>query len=887
MPEDQLNRQRRIQLGSPDAGPQPDFKSPVMRYVMQLPAQVTIQSPRLEDLSGAYQAGELTLPESARKQKKLLEGCKERFTLQTDLASKVFDLRRNPAKYADRKAIALKDAVSLSDKEIVKKFGKIKTDKGYFVKRYFLMKNKYYTLFPPEEMRKVARDELIFRLRKLYAAPDDRKDEDLIRYYQTLIEVRDLEDEASAEKEGEFAPNAEYLTEEEEVKNLQAQAKNEQILDKSHIPADIRQIRKERMDAILNPADSKEFLEEGELKVTGEQKEGIRQILAWMYRNCNKSSESKEPFVYKLTQLPPEKIMLAFYMVEHKLDHGPTAGGCYSVVNGYVPNLAAFKDKVIASRWKFWKRIGTDSSDSVINWSMIGSAVRQATGNEDVVNLAKFSKKVEEAGEGADDPQLTPVEKRDKLLDLLQQKGNLLLSIYRSANLHPDMPTSMIKDRTLRARAEELLADIGTHVQDITDITRALPADQRTVLKARYAKKRSDKVPGDAPEEEEDEDSSAAEVLDDVRLVTDVSGNFDDAMVLLGDTVSAMMENKAYGSIIGGLDGISGVVGIISSIIAMRGLDVAGSGLTFADHLSQGLSVAGDFVDSIATGANGIMDIVAKLGNYAERFSNPAQGWLGETTLQSIGDTFSTATGGVQFCAGCTSMLAGLAQTIAGGIKYGSAVSSEHDVARSRKKLEEKDQSALTEEEKTLRDFLKHQDRAMEDQRVSSMVKMAGGVLQMAGGFMLATGLLAPIGGIISLAGSLVNIGLGMIYCRKRRNLTRKQAVDDSLKIDEAVDMVRSTNPDVSRLSDAELKDYVRQEALAELGYASYQECFADISLKNAQLLYDKVFNMDTSDPDWKMYYDALQSVGLKIKMPQNGQKPSPTVKMIYARLME
>lgn len=151
------------------------------------------------------------------------------------------------------------------------------------------------------------------------------------------------------------------------------------------------------------------------------------------------------------------------------------------------------------------------------------------------------------------------------------------------------------------------------------------------------------------------------------------------------------------------------------------------------------------------------------------------------------------------------------------------------------------------------------------------------------------SGILAPIGGVLSIAGSVLNIGLGLLYARHRRNLTQKQAVDDAIRLEELVDMVQQDQGlnILSKKEREKLRKEVRMEALGSLGYATYKEAFSEISKDNAKLLYEKVFTLPENTEEYRMYFETLKSMGFKIRKAGNGQKENiPTEVMIYSKLM-
>ena len=147
------------------------------------------------------------------------------------------------------------------------------------------------------------------------------------------------------------------------------------------------------------------------------------------------------------------------------------------------------------------------------------------------------------------------------------------------------------------------------------------------------------------------------------------------------------------------------------------------------------------------------------------------------------------------------------------------------------------------------------------------------------------TGFLAPIGAIIGLT-SLAGDIFGKIFSKCARNRDRRKTVDERLNIDALVTQVRTANnhplhDKIARMTDSKLKDAVRQEALAAMGYASYHDCYRDTCVESAELLYRKVF-ANPRPADWQMYRDSMSSLGIRI----DEEKKRPTIEEMVTKLM-
>ncbi len=870
------------------------FKSPIMQHAITLTDESHILIPQLNDLVEAYDATEMTLVSSQNKRNSLLEKSKERYNQQKLFFRKVNQLKANGWRRSGARDIPIDKAMKLTDAEIIAHIGDYKGPKEYLTLRYKLISNKYFALLPEREMREIPRPQLIYKLRQLYAKSPDQRNGDLIDFYQNLVRLYDFK-EAEEQKKRRASDRSPVRSAEEikkdKRKNKDALKQNSAILDKSYYSQTDKAKRKDVMQKVLDPQNNEEFLQESKLEISDAQQEGLRDVFAWMYRNCNKSSESKEPFIYKLTKQEPEKLLLMFYLVEKNIQ-APSGSTFYDAVNEYVPNVTLVKEQLIASKLKFWKRIGKDSSDDVINWSRLGEASRFAFENEDLENYVKYSTEIKTKERDFEAlPANELKQRRDARVSVMEQKANLLLSLYRSSGISPDMPVDMIANVKIREKANALVQEISEEIRLLDSMTVALPREQQNSRNPRFDLRNSDREAGEAPNGGE-EDEGDPNLVDDLSVGAGMPLALDDTLVSLGNSTKNFTDISGYVVGTSAFTAANGILSIISAVNGIREIIGGASTLSLADHVSKALSVSGDLMGGVGDTVQGTANILGQmvqLGGEAEEAAAEA-GWLGTTTVRSASEAFSTVAGGIEFTTGALVAVGGLVKAVGGGIQIGRSVSSHKDIKRSQEKLDSKNEADLTDDEKLLRSFLAHQKNDVKDKTIQGTVQTVSGTLMMAGGILTMTGILAPLGGILALAGAITDIGFGLIYARKRRRLTRQLAVDSSLKLDSIIETVKNgtSDPSIVQMKDDELKKLIRQEALAELGYATSKECFADLMKKNAEMLYRNVFIESHTEGDKKMYEDALKSVGLKIKRPVNtGDKPIPSIDVIYAKLME
>ena len=870
--------------------------NPLMRNTVNMDSHAPLILPENVDgeLDQAYRDAGLEVSTSTWQRNKRVSEGKARAALRNDLERR--ETGRNALQH-QRNNYSENDAMKHSDAKLVEKYGNYPINSEYINARYRLIKNKYYTLLPEKVMKAMSRDEMMEKLRALYREEPGNRNDELIRYYQSMIIINDFEYKAK-QKEPERAPARNFPGEAQlRRQNDSAYQRNLKALRNSHLYDEEEMGRRtEVMKSVMIPGSRQASFRGNDRSLTDAKREGIREVLAYMYRNCCKSSESKENFVYKLTQAKNEELLFMFYLIEKDKMSAPSTEEYYTAITDYVPNLDAIKGKIVASRWKFWKRVGKDHSDDVINWGLISDAARYALKQGEEGGILKdhvdYSKKINTVNQELNAPgQLTNEEKRDKIYTLLEAQGNLLLTMYRSAGLSPDMPIELIRDSKLKERIQSQLQEFRTKAGELINLVRMAGIGEQEDIDKVGEYEASEKDVNLA--EKRKKGSSLGDYNANVGKIRGGIAAASGTMAGLSfvDEVNTLSKTVEYVGSMKGLTGVFSILAIAGNIKTATNL-LHNPGLSTADHWAKGIGVAGDLIRNTNMAVESGAGIVGKFVDMGV----PVQStwFVKDTVVRTADAAFSTTAGAIQFCTGCVSILAGALQTTSGAIQHRRAISSEKDIKRSRDaltaKLTENKQNNIpsSKDEVYLERFLNHQDRAVADQKFSAGVSIASGTLKMVGGALTVSGILAPIGGILTIAGSILDVGLGVLYARKRKRKTRQAAVDDALNISYAMERLREKSDEARRMDDDTLRKAVRQDALGELGYASYKEFFANICRQNAELLYKHVFVMPRTDPDYDMYLDALKSVGTKIRIPQNpGEKPFPTPEVIYSKLME
>lgn len=778
-----------------------------------------------------------------------------------------------------------------------------------------LMVNKYFAMLPHKDMHALSYKELRIRLDKLYNAAG--RNQELINYYQDLIRLKelDLEDGKSASarvteyydaSKKEEADAEERDPKEELGKMAGAYAKLEDYLKGSSLlsaetakrykhkmfetfASDIDKFRQEvpkpkgdllkllqdydvyKTSGDVPSDDLHRIMEEGRpedekilqrrdsasvngIELNDEQKEGVRLIGAWILRHSLTDFTKHASFAFNLMETSPEQQLIMFYLVENGKQESAMGIDFFSALHNYSPNLEKFKENA------GWENISRAARTSI---TLFGEMEKYGKLSEEIREADDQVRTDED--ENAADEKRTLLDKRNTVVLAMARRGAMLRMLYRNAGLHEDMPPDMAEDPVLRKKMFQEYRELGALITKLDDYNRKI--NDHAVLNPSY----------DSEHVREDKDRIEGKDANRLESAKQVAGYINeflghyfaegaDHLVELADGVGEMagvhiVETAGYRQASGYSLGLSALLGFIGATVTSISIAME-HGITVADRTAQALSVSADYLNASGTA----LESAASIATYFNAIST-----VGATSLTVAG--------------GAAAGIAGAIKIASSGIQMGRAISSRHDVARSREALENATEDReLTKDEKQLKRFLSHEDREITRHEKSAGIGIATGVMAVASGSLLAAGMVPAAAGL-----GLLCLGVEVfskIWNRKGRNKNRRQAVDDLLKTDELVDRILAEHPEKERLRNIDrekLKDMVREEAVSKMGFSSYHECFRHICTEFASMLYDKVF----IDRDGGMYLDAMRSLGMKIRYPQTeGDEPKPSVSAMVKRMM-
>ena len=806
--------------------------------------------------------------------------------------------------------------------------------RAYYKTQEALMSNKYFSYLPQEEVNKLSYRELRLRLDNLYNAVP--RNEDLIDYYQNQIRLKEigLSGEKSVRERKEEYLKATSAPEERQdrrkpkdvIKQIasayeklrkKAADKNsiisidayKEVFFKCHsddLDKFIQGVRRpsaamqtliddynaykvalaarqaqaaDQTQTLLRTRKPKreKVLEESNnppagINLTDDQKKAIRSVSAYLLEN----TDGHDALVYNMVRMRPDLLLLTIYTIEKGTDESVVGLDYLSILSNYQPDPVAISKK---------KR----------DWNVISSALRTSMSlSDDIRFYGALTEQTRTVDTQRDDPNavLSEEEQVQSLTESIIGHGMILRMLYRSAGLHDDMPPDMAQDPVIReklfAEYKKIVAltgrlaaiDLPDDVPAPDDISGEDYNDEAIKRKVKVKKKDDSSLPtGKAVQDSINKINQiySGKVLGGIK---NLAGSF---MSSIPGDIAGGVSFVASNSI-AGATAVFGLIAALSNSVSL--FRTAGSS-TGADIVSK---AAGNFGEYTSVAAGGL-SVAGSVTNLIQTGNVASTAWL-KPASQALWN--STSVGGkLLMWGGITTMVAGSVKMVSSGIQAGRAVSNMKDVTNAKTTIAEKraNREDLTDDEERLELFLSHRERSIKREGASAAMGMVSGAMAVVAGGFAMSGYLAPIGAIVGLASLGIDlIYKGIDYGYKKRN--QKKAVDEFLKTDSLVELVKGQagHPlaaKINSMGDSTLKENIRNEALAMLGYATYEQCFRDICRDMASFLYFKVFVQNPQDDNIGDYENAISSLGFKVKRPLvEGDQPKPSVDAMITKLM-
>jgi len=793
----------------------------------------------------------------------------------------------------------------------------------YDIRAYYdvlgdMLNNRYYALLPQDKMEKLTYDDLRERLNKLYSAANPN--EELIKYYQNLVRLRelDLSKEGNAkEREVHYEKDLDPAPEVKEDKRKPAKVIKEMAVlyeklvkysgsgthlcdpntsdmyrkkfletykadyDKfKNAPGvDLRKSPMSKLAIAFNnyqpggnvaAADTlhalvlgkkPEFREEIKrsgtstpgIQLSAEQTESIHELGRYVLQKG--IEKNKIPFVNNLLQASPDQQLLMFFLLECGFQTRALDAAFFQALNNYKPDLERVKKLGTFENLSKAMRISIHMMPQLEAYGIMQQNIEAADADVDYDKIPGDPQHKNRSFDA----------KKQSVIDAMAARGRLLRMLYKNAGLHENMPPDMASDPVLRKKLLDeykKIGDLCTRLRAIIDEERAAnpqpnpqPDYNSPLIRADMARKRGTVGVSNFDAANEGIQSANEYVMNDaVASLNNLA-----IAVTWGDM--GLMNIPS-----GGVMGLAGVMGALTLVMSCISYGKEYSGMTTADSWAQGIGLGGDLLgttSSFLTGAGALTQFAADAGK----------------------DLLTQATN-LNVAAGAFALGAGVVKLGVSATQWRRAWVANDEVDESKKALDQtlaQKQAAgqsISKDEERLQRFLTHQKRDNHIQEASAgMGVLTGGMLAVAGGLMMGTAT-APVGAIVGIVAVGIDV-ITKISCWRARKHNMKLTVDEYLHLDQAVAEVHSHHNEdrIKNKEPEEIKDMVREEMLAMLGFSSVKDCYREICEEIAATLYEKGVVDQNPDP---MYDNAVKSLNMKV----DRVKGIPTFDAIFTKLM-
>ena len=619
--------------------------------------------------------------------------------------------------------------------------------------------------------------------------------------------------------------------------------------------------------------------------ISDAQKNGLTEIAKWMYRNSDDTgalslAPHQERFVRVLLNLPARMKLFMYYLIENKRRHNPGPEDIIMSQMDYVPNLKNFKEQMVATKWKLWKRI----DGSYVYWHKLEEAMQisrsctdslSAFGNMGPADTVdRLAPKPDAQGSGAaqgpgavqgSGAAQGPGTAQGQQHPALAIREARLASLMDAVKSHKGVLEKKSKGKNHQQEIEESAQRVkGAYVQ-------LAYADND--IKALEAARAEEAIAEDTGEAAGSYTGIAGTAIGMGTHLNKVGM----AASFVSWNISDMhLENMNLSS--GVFSSVAGAAALAAAIIGIVNICRSAKGETGDEIRAKSFQVVQSFAAIAATLTTGAYTL-----KNAKIVGDAAKTAAGEAALA----TAKKAGGAAQIVTGTLDIFGGVYQ-------MGRASDREMQMHDARNELR-RSGTMTAEEEENVDEIAALQGRISESREGSGAMKMISGTLQVAGGILAAAGVTGPVGAILSGIATGINLAISVKeYFERKKN--RIETIDKYIKMDDIEALVRpriAADPSRRQLL-SDLREQIRAEVIASLGFSGEDSFYVHITRTYARFLRRKAFYKDdgqtailATDPEAKNpYAKMIQSFGLKAIFPaRQGDEPKPDVDTLASKM--
>ena len=670
----------------------------------------------------------------------------------------------------------------------------------------------------------------------------------------------------------------------------------------------------------------------GTREVTQAQKAGLNAIAQWMYRN---GKPRHQAFINGILRKSDREKLFMYYLIEKKKRKNPTDVDFYSAqADDYVPDLEAFKDQMVASKLKLWKRMPFGDE---VYWSKLEDAAhasssfsaqyRAYTGQEPdafvppapqvdpVVQAAQDQQDQQENGQenanagqqnaNAQGPQNGNPENnfgQGQEEAIVAEREQAADGLLRTLKDHQKLLAQMESKGT---RTEADNTALANSAQGVGNAFRRLIAADKAV-KGVYGE-----LPRGMREAVKKKTSKAKSVKSTTGEINDFAKKYAKMPLKeaknegknyfsweLGDSLSSGIEYSSNG--LSTLMGVTTLIGLVAELITIKRSWATNMGSTNAINI---IGAINKLATSVSDTGTGVVNILGEAGiNFIEKGGEVSKEVTTGVT-KTVGAYASIVTGAVDIGMGITNMVrANNSQKHMSSSVNAYAQRKQQAFAQQghAEEMSNDDRRELNLQKKLNRDFAA--------QKVGAGLDMVAGALKVTGGILTLTGAGALAGAIISTAGFVLGwVSTITKWAIKRKN--RKKAVDDYIGLDQVMNAVKASlganwKDQIKQYGikdEKALREQVRYELLARIDCRNVESAYNYIVRQYAQMLYRKLFfkrdgsmfttaDIANNDPEYMQVQNEFVPIAKALKIrpvyPTNANaKPYPTVDALMAKL--
>ncbi len=581
-----------------------------------------------------------------------------------------------------------------------------------------------------------------------------------------------------------------------------------------------------------------EGLGNSEEGMTQKQLEGLEKIDAWVIRNIRNggymtfglNKTDRTDFASKLLSLSKRKRLYIYYLVETRERLEPTTEGFVKSQVIYEPNLAKFKDHMIASKAKFYKRF----SGGYIYWNKLSEAMAIADQAEAPLMMMDDIMKEEKPAADIPDPEYPETmteERREKLKDLMKN----LIEAMRLTKERKERGLPAGRSREIKTRLSVLSGERKALANEIRSIQEKIQEEKGQERHAKDRNETIEKFTGEIA-------YNTSKVLGMGKSIAKISMGTEELISKLVETSSA--------STLTSMEGLSSLVSCIGSI------------LLITDSHSKLTNL--DMINAVSDATLSLAKVVKAGADIAALFTD-----------NSIISTVAAAGVGVG--------LQGVS-IILGGVKTASYLTNGYRRSKA-SELAKKEKG----EDKFREGMLKLNRRLGKKQRTSAIGGLTTATFSTAALGLVASSVILPVFGVIA-GGLLLGAGIGL-KCSDHGSMKKMRGemndaffeVDSILSKAEAKWKEEHPNETFSDAKRETMKKQIMRRMAGELGYYSPNHMAVTVAKSYASYLFEGAKNDDNHG---EMCRAMIRGLGLYYKPdPDNDDNTVPKISDIAAKL--